>query len=156
MPGIGIGRTEHVSWGLTAAMVDNSDLWQEELNEAGTHYLVDGEWRELEILEEVIRIKDQPDQPLKIKLSHRGPLVGAAELRFNAKIVSGGSIPEFHDDNVEFSFGWGGAAPGETTFTFLQTITDGKSVPEILSTLDEQNKEKGYRGLAINLMMADI
>ena len=47
MPGIGLGRTKDISWGLTAAIVDNSDLWQEELNEAGTHYKVDGEWREL-------------------------------------------------------------------------------------------------------------
>ena len=27
MPGIGIGRTKNVAWGLTAAVVDNSDLW---------------------------------------------------------------------------------------------------------------------------------
>ena len=57
VPGISLGRTENITWGITAAIVDNSDLWEEELNEAGTHYLVDGEWRELEIIEEVIKVK---------------------------------------------------------------------------------------------------
>ena len=52
-----MGRSNNLTWGLTAAIVDNSDLWKEELNDAGTHYLVDGEWRELESIDEVIKVK---------------------------------------------------------------------------------------------------
>lgn len=62
-------------------------------------------------------------------MSHRGPLVRSAELRFNAGLLFGGTIPELHNDDVEFSFGWGGSAPGDTTFDFLKTITESKDVP---------------------------
>ena len=57
MPGIGMGRSNHITWGLTAAIVDNSDLWEEELSVDGKSYLVDGEWKELEVIEEVIKVK---------------------------------------------------------------------------------------------------
>ena len=61
MPGLGMGRTKNITWGLTAAIVDNSDLWEEELNEDATKYLVDGEWKDLKIIEEVFRVKGKPD-----------------------------------------------------------------------------------------------
>ena len=57
MPGIAMGRSQHLTWGLTAAIADNSDLWEEELNEEGTHHFVDGKWQKLKIIEEVIRVK---------------------------------------------------------------------------------------------------
>lgn len=57
VPGIVIGRSPDVTWGVTAPTIDNSDLWEEELNEAGTHYLVNGKWRELQIREEAIKVK---------------------------------------------------------------------------------------------------
>ena len=34
MPGIGMGRNKNLAWGLTAQIGDNSDVWEEELNEA--------------------------------------------------------------------------------------------------------------------------
>ena len=56
-----MGRTKNITWGLTAAIVDNSDLWEEEFNEDATKYLVDGEWKDLKIIEEVFRVKGKPD-----------------------------------------------------------------------------------------------
>lgn len=101
VPGIAFGRTAHLTWGITATIADNSDLWEEEINEAGTHYSVDGEWRELEIIEEVIKVKGQEDVPLKIRITHRGPLVGVPELRFNAGLLFGGAVPDTDtDDNT--------------------------------------------------------
>ena len=77
VPGIAMGRTKHLTWGLTAAIADNSDLWEEELNEEGTHHFVDGKWQKLKIIEEVFKVKGKPDVTEKIKISHRGPLVEA-------------------------------------------------------------------------------
>ena len=42
MPGIAMGRSEYMSWGLTAAIIDNTDLWEEKLNDDETQYFVDG------------------------------------------------------------------------------------------------------------------
>lgn len=72
-----MGRSETVAWGLTAAIADNSDLWEEELNEEGTHHFVDGKWRELKIIEEVIKVKGKEPVTEKIRLTHRGPIVPA-------------------------------------------------------------------------------
>jgi len=116
IPGITMGRSKHLTWGMTAAVVDNSDLWEEELNEEGTHYLVDGEWRKLEIIDEVIKVKGQADMPLKIRLTHRGPLMGVPELRYNAALLFGGAITEIKEtEDKLYSFGWGGSAAGDHT-----------------------------------------
>lgn len=37
-----IGRTKNVTWGITAAVTDTSDLFKEHLDENGENYLVDG------------------------------------------------------------------------------------------------------------------
>ena len=59
-----MGRSKHLAWGLTAAIVDNSDLWEEEISLDGDQYLVDGEWRDLSVREEVIKIKGKKDLKL--------------------------------------------------------------------------------------------
>ena len=73
-PLIGIGRTKNIAWGFTTSRVDTCDLWEEKLNEDGTKYFVDGEWRDLEIKKEIIKIKGKPDKVLEVKKTHRGPL----------------------------------------------------------------------------------
>jgi penicillin amidase len=50
MPGVPlvlIGRTRHVSWGITASLTDVSDLYREKIR--GDYYYLDGEWRPLKI-----------------------------------------------------------------------------------------------------------
>mmetsp|Transcript_27706 Transcript_27706/g.32575 ORF Transcript_27706/g.32575 Transcript_27706/m.32575 type:complete len:160 (-) Transcript_27706:1321-1800(-) len=152
-----MGRSEHLAWGLTAAIVDNSDLWEEQLNEEGTHYLVDGEWRELEVLEEVVKIKGKEDLPLKIRLTHRGPLIETSVLRFNAGLLFGGTIPELegNSDDAEYSFGWGGAAIGDHSIQLLRQLGDCKDIPTFRQKFNEMTEGTGYRGVAANMMMAD-
>jgi acyl-homoserine lactone acylase PvdQ len=47
VPGISIGRSKHISWGLTAALSDVSDLYREKIDDSGTKYFVDNEWKDL-------------------------------------------------------------------------------------------------------------
>lgn len=56
-PQIVIGRTKHVDFGSTSAFADVSDMWNETISEDGKHYLVDGQWRELEIEEHEITVR---------------------------------------------------------------------------------------------------
>ena len=56
-----MGRSKDMTWGLTASIVDNSDLWEEELSKDGKQYLVDDEWRDFSVREEVIKIKGKAD-----------------------------------------------------------------------------------------------
>ena len=156
VPGISMGRTEHLTWGLTAAIVDNSDLWEEEINEAGTHYLVEGEWRELEIIEEVVKVKGKEDMTLKIKLTHRGPLMEVSLLRFNAGLLFGGTIPEIDDgDKTQYSFGWGGAVIGDHSIELLTNLAESPNLVDFRQRFENMTEGTGYRGVAANMMMAD-
>jgi len=64
-----------LSWGITAPLADSSDLWQEQLSEDESQYLLDGEWKDLKIDSEPIVVKGR-DEPLdfKVKHTHRGPI----------------------------------------------------------------------------------
>ena len=59
VPLIFMGRTESTSFGMTSALNDISDLWQEEITEDGKHYKVDGELRTISYIEEIIKIKGE-------------------------------------------------------------------------------------------------
>jgi len=45
-----------LTWGLTAALTDVSDLFRETLNKDKTKYKVDGEWRDLKIIKYKIQV----------------------------------------------------------------------------------------------------
>ena len=76
IPGVIIGHTENVAWGLTLAMVDDQDLFMVTLDDAGTRELIDGRWQSLRIVTEDISVRWQ-DAPvlLKVRFSRHGPLV---------------------------------------------------------------------------------
>ena len=82
MPGILIGRTKHVAFGVTNAYGDVQDLYVETLDPADpTHYLDGGKSRPFDIVSETIRIKDKAapngvrEQVLKVRYTQRGPVI---------------------------------------------------------------------------------
>ena len=76
IPGVVIGHTERVAWGLTLAMVDDQDLFILTLDDAGTRELIDGRWHALRTVAEDIAVRWQ-EAPvlLKVRLSQHGPVV---------------------------------------------------------------------------------
>ena len=53
-PGIPLimnGRSEDISWGLSLASVDVSDLYKEETDPLMTKYLMDGKWHAIKTVE---------------------------------------------------------------------------------------------------------
>jgi penicillin amidase len=76
LPGVVIGHTEDVAWGLTLAMVDDQDLFVLTLDDAGSRELIDGRWQPLRTVTEDINVRWQ-EAPvlLKVRLSNHGPLV---------------------------------------------------------------------------------
>jgi penicillin amidase len=76
VPGVLVGHTERVAWGLTNAMVDDQDLYEITLDETGNRELIDGSWQALRTVTERIRVRWQSEPVLeKIRLSEHGPLV---------------------------------------------------------------------------------
>lgn len=82
IPGIAVGRTSHVAYGVTNAYGDVVDLFIETEDPAQPgHYLEGNQSLPFEVLEETLRIRSRPgsdefrELPLKIRLTRRGPVI---------------------------------------------------------------------------------
>lgn len=52
-----LGKTNKVSWAVTAALNDLSDLYREKVSKDGSQYLLDGEWKDFKVRKETIKVK---------------------------------------------------------------------------------------------------
>lgn len=154
VPGVSIGRTKDMSWGITTPIGDNSDLWAETLNEDETKYFVDGEWRDLQIEEEFIEVKGQKPFKYSIKRTHRGAVFDFETLSFNAAVLFGGNVPEIKD-SPKYSLAWSADIVGDQTITFSRFLQHAKTVPEVFEFADKLTAEEGYMGLPLSIVFAD-
>ncbi|MFB3786145.1 MAG: penicillin acylase family protein [bacterium] len=75
-PVILIGWNEQVAWGVTALGADQADLFLLQTDPGHPNqYRFDGEWREIKVRTETIRVKGKDPVPLELKESHWGPIV---------------------------------------------------------------------------------
>lgn len=63
-------------WGLTMSLIDDMDIYKEKLDPKGENYYFKNELLPLNTREEVILVKGEATQILKIKSTHHGPLLG--------------------------------------------------------------------------------
>ena len=75
VPGIVIGKGGNISWVLTNVMNDDSDFYVEKFDSSKTKYLLDGEWKSLQIIKDTIKVKGEKDQVIEIRETHRGPII---------------------------------------------------------------------------------
>lgn len=75
-PFVVAGHNENIAWGMTNLMVDDIDLYAEKVNpDNGNQYFFESEWRNMEVREEIIKIKGEAADTLSLSFTHRGPLV---------------------------------------------------------------------------------
>ena len=77
VPGIILGRNEHVAWGMTTAMLDTQDLYVERLHpDDPLRYEVDGRWEQAEVVREEIRVRGRREPVVEeVVVTRHGPLV---------------------------------------------------------------------------------
>jgi len=82
VPGIVIGRSAHVAFGVTNAYGDSQDLFIEKLAPGKPDHYVDGDQeRPFTVIDETIRVKDKAapggfrEEPLRIRATVRGPII---------------------------------------------------------------------------------
>ena len=116
-----------MSWAVTAALADLSDLYKETVSEDKKQYRVDGEWRNLESRREYIKVKGE-DKPyvLDVKSSHRGPLM-SNEILSGAEVLFSESTPAF-DNDTYYSLAWTGHVKQDNTIAMIRSMTTAKSV----------------------------
>ena len=75
-PGIVLGHNENIAWGATNLGADVQDLYVETVHpQDPNRYLVDGSWQPIEQHEEVIAVKGQQSERLRVKSTRHGPVV---------------------------------------------------------------------------------
>lgn len=75
-PALLIGFSRHFAWGATALGADQADLFRLTTDaEHPDQYLLDGQWRPMEVIRETIRVKDGRPVELAIRETVFGPVV---------------------------------------------------------------------------------
>jgi len=80
-PYVSLGHNEFFCWAMTTGGPDTSDVYEEKLNDGGSRYLYDGEWREVGRRSVDIRVRTDhgpEDVVREILETHHGPVVEVA------------------------------------------------------------------------------
>ena len=88
LPGVVLGRNEHLAWGLTNAMLDDGDLWWEDVDDHGATYRVDGRQRPLVVRSETLRTRGGAPRVVRVRHTHRGPLLTDAFPGYTGRAAS--------------------------------------------------------------------
>lgn len=75
VPAVVIGKNNRIAWTMTNIMLDDADFYVEKLDSLGDNYMLDGQWRPLNLRKETIKVKDSTDIYITVKSTHRGPIV---------------------------------------------------------------------------------
>jgi penicillin amidase len=79
-PFVVAGHNEKIAWGETNLMVDGIDLYLEKINPADSNqYFFNGEWKNMIVRDEVIKIKGGTEKILKLRFTHRGTVISDLE-----------------------------------------------------------------------------
>ncbi|MFI5057237.1 MAG: penicillin acylase family protein [Candidatus Acidiferrales bacterium] len=71
-----IGHNDRIAWGFTNNGADVQDLYIETFNPSSPdEYRVHGAWTRAEVFDEVLHIKGQPDEHMKLIVTRHGPIV---------------------------------------------------------------------------------
>jgi penicillin amidase len=75
-PLVVIGHNDRLAWGFTNNGADVQDLYIETFNPANSEeYSVNKKWVKAQTIDEIIKVKDRPDEHLSLVITRHGPIV---------------------------------------------------------------------------------
>lgn len=76
LPGVSIGHNDHGAWGLTIFAIDQEDLYVYETNMLNPNqYMYQGNWEEMEVIQEKIPVKGESPVTVDLKFTRHGPVL---------------------------------------------------------------------------------
>lgn len=80
VPGVIVGHNNNIAWSVTNLNPDVQDLFIEKLDDAEnpTQYEFEGEWQDLEIVNETIEVKGQESIDFNVYITRHGPIINDA------------------------------------------------------------------------------
>jgi len=128
-----IGHNERIAWGFTNNGADVLDLYVETFDPSNPdQYRVNGKWQKAEVHDEVIRVKGEPDQHMRLVVTRHGPVLWR----------EGG-------DNKSYAVKWTALEPGglANSYNWLGRAHNWKQFRELM---------KQVWGPAQNAVYADV
>ncbi|MEX3015331.1 penicillin acylase family protein [Gymnodinialimonas hymeniacidonis] len=139
MPSILNGRSEQISWGITAAYLDDIDLYVEELNpDNPQQYRTPDGWADFETRREIIQIAGEAPVTITLRETENGPVIPGAHWGLSSVTPAGHVM----------SIRWTGLSD---EFTSIQTglrLMRARTVEEALTTGED------FVAPAANLLVA--
>jgi len=77
-PGVPAGHNGRAAWGVTAGLIDNTDLYIEQLGPDGTSVRRGEEFEQCQVVEEQISVKGGASVTETVLITDRGPVIGPA------------------------------------------------------------------------------
>jgi penicillin G amidase len=78
-PGVIVGHNQRIAWGVTNLGPDVQDLYIERINPENPYqYEVNGEWVDMQILRETIKISDADPVEVEVRYTRHGPIISDA------------------------------------------------------------------------------
>lgn len=76
VPGVIIGHNDKIAWGVTNVGPDVQDLYIEKVNPNNPRqYEYQGEWQDMEVVQEVIKVNGGEDVTLDVLITRHGPII---------------------------------------------------------------------------------
>jgi penicillin G amidase len=100
-PLVVIGHNDKLAWGFTNNGADVLDLYIETFNPANAdEYKVNGQWRKADVFDEVIKVKGEADQHMRLVVTRHGPVVE-------------------HEGNKHYAMRWTALEPGGLSSSYF-------------------------------------
>jgi penicillin G amidase len=75
-PMVVVGHNDRIAWGFTNNGADVQDLYMETVNpDNPDEYRVNGAWKKAQVYDEVIKVKGEPDEHVRLMVTRHGPVV---------------------------------------------------------------------------------
>jgi penicillin amidase len=110
IPIVVVGHNDHIAWGVTNLGPDVQDLYLEKINpENPLQYQVEGEWWDMEVVEDIIRVAGSDPVPITIRYTRHGPILSDASPELQGLALRQSPEP---DSPMAISLRWTALEPG--------------------------------------------
>jgi penicillin amidase len=146
-PGVIIGHNDKIAWGFTNVGPDVQDLYIEKINPQNPdQYEVNGQWVDMEIVQEVIQVAGGEPVPLTVRYTRHGPII--SETYASLDRLTGSSAVEL-PENYAVALRWT-ALEESNTFPALWKINLAQNWDEFRAATEQ------FDVPSQNLVYADV
>ena len=134
LPGVAAGHNDRVAFGFTIAMIDQQDLYVEEVNPANPDEVrFQGRWEPMRVVRESIAVKGREPVAAELKFTRHGPVIHEDRERHRAYVLK-----------------WVGSEPGTAGYLASLSLDRARSWADFRKALER------WKVPSENLVYADV